>query len=213
MIPVFQTKFGGSDEPEEDQGDCMRACLASIFEIPLVEAPDFAGRIRGGGWFFQLQKWLGERNLAVLMLPSPAKDVPLGYAMAAVESETLKPGDGHMIVVSSGQLAHDPNPNAKRHPDEYDVKEYWAFTVRDSSKAVIAMRVSIKGPGDVTGKDAIGWLAFLDGEDVSNRCIEADDTEGYVLLIPMRDRAYLSSDANVAPPERRDGVVQLEKME
>ena len=130
MKPVYQTKFGGAAVPENQQGDCMRACIASIFEISLEEAPDFAGSIVSGGWFFHLQKWLKGRNLSILMLSAKPVDVPAGYAMAAVLSLTLKnPEDGHMVVVKNGLLVHDPNPaNAGKSQDDYTVTEYWAFT-------------------------------------------------------------------------------------
>ena len=137
MIPVFQTKFGGADAPEDEQGNCMAACLASIFELKLSEIPDFAASgIKSGGWFLHLQRWLTDRNLSLLMLPAKPIDVPAGYAMAAVDSETLpNPKDGHMVVVNNGILAHDPNPNAKRGPDDYNVTEYYAFTVRDPASS------------------------------------------------------------------------------
>jgi len=134
---VMQTKFGGSDAPEAEQGNCMAACLASIFECSLDDVPDFAGSIMSGGWFFKAQKWLAERNLSLLMLPAKPIDVPAGYAMAAVKSPTLpNPDDGHMVVVKGGKLAHDPNPaNADRKVSDYEVTEYWAFTCRDPAKA------------------------------------------------------------------------------
>ena len=137
MTPVYQTKFGGADAPESEQGDCMRACLASIFEIPLEDAPDFVGHIAGGGWFFILQKWLNARNLSLLLLPAKPKDVPMGYAMVAVLSHNLpNPQDGHMVVVHDGLLVHDPNPaNAQRPQDDYTVTELWAFTSVDPSKS------------------------------------------------------------------------------
>ena len=133
MKPVFQTKFGGADAPEAEQGDCMAACLASIFEVELADVPDFAGHINGGGWFFLFQKWLKARNLSLLMLGSDAKDIPAGYCMAAVLSHNLPdPKDGHMVVLKNGLLVHDPNPNnTGRDQGEYTVLEYWAFTCVD----------------------------------------------------------------------------------
>ncbi len=130
MKPIFQTRFGGADSAEEDQGDCMAACLASIFEVGLDEVPDFTGSITSGGWFFHLQTWLKKRNLSLLMLPKDAKDIPMGYAMAAVLSHTLEnPKDGHMIVVRDGRLAHDPNPNnSDKKEEDYTITGYWAFT-------------------------------------------------------------------------------------
>ena len=138
MKPVFQTRFGGADSPEGEQGDCMAACLASIFELRLGEVPDFTGSIVSGGWFFHLQKWLKARNLSILMLPAKPVDIPAGYAMAAVLSHTLaNPEDGHMVVVNNGKLAHDPNPNNNgKHQDDYTITGYWAFTCVDPAQGV-----------------------------------------------------------------------------
>ena len=153
MIPVFQTKFGGEDASEEDQGNCMAACLASIFEVGLDDVPDFTGSIMSGGWYFYLERWLKNRNLSVLMLPGKPQHVPAGYAMACVNSETLPAPIEHMVVVLNGWLAHDPNPNAKRKPDDYDVKEYWAFTVMDASIPFVGLEVQDGGIED----DVCAW--------------------------------------------------------
>jgi hypothetical protein len=136
MRPVYQTKFGGSDAPEEEQGNCMQACLASIFEIPLEDAPEFTGLINSGAWFTHLQAWLKKRNLTLLMLPAKPVDIPHGFAMAGVLSKTLpKPEDGHMIVVQNGLPVHDPNPaNKDVSPEDYTMTEYWVFTCIDPSK-------------------------------------------------------------------------------
>ena len=116
----------------------MAACLASIFEVGLDDVPDFIGEIASGRWYRTLETWLAHRNIAILMVTKPFSDVPAGFAMAGVNSETLKDDrggtDGHMVVVNGGKLCHDPNPKAKREPDDYEVKEYWAFSVLDASK-------------------------------------------------------------------------------
>lgn len=42
MIPVFQDKFG------EEEGNCMAACVASIFEMRLRDVPNF---VKHDDWF------------------------------------------------------------------------------------------------------------------------------------------------------------------
>ena len=137
MEPVFQTKFGGSEAPESEQGNCYAACLASIFEVGLEDVPDFTGTIMGGGWFFVLQKWLKARNLSLLILDVGTKfiDLPAGYSIASVKSHTLaNPDDGHVVVLHNGQLVHDPQPkNAGMSWDEYEVTGYEVFTCVDPS--------------------------------------------------------------------------------
>ena len=114
MKPVFQTKFGGSDAPEAKQGNCMQAAIASLFEIELAEVPDFAGTIVNGKWFLLLERWLKERNLELVTVAVKGTLPPMnGYYLTAVESTTLKKGDGHLVVCQNGQVIHDPNPHAK----------------------------------------------------------------------------------------------------
>lgn len=130
MKPIYQTKFRGSTAPENEQGNCVAACIASIFECELENAPDFTGEIIDGEWFFHLQTWLAERNLSLLLLPAKPIDIPFGYSMLAVKSKTLSE-DGHMIVAKDGLPIHDPNPNSE---EPYEIEGYWIFTVRDPSK-------------------------------------------------------------------------------
>lgn len=132
MKPVFQTKFGGASAPEEEQGDCLVACLTSIFEVGLEDGPDLVGSIIGGGWFYKVQSWLAGRNLSLLLLPGKPCDIPIGYAIAVVNSHTL-PGEGHVVVVLNGKPVHDPNPNTAIPYEQSDITDYWAFTVRDPS--------------------------------------------------------------------------------
>ena len=137
MKPIFQTKFGGSDAPEAEQGDCIRACLASIFEISLAEAPDFAGEINNGKWFLHLERWLAERNLELIILPLAALAAPPLYApyLEGRKSTTLSvPSDGHVVVCVNGTVVHDPNPKAQALGD---TEEFWFFVCRNPARQPI----------------------------------------------------------------------------
>ena len=131
MKPVLQTRFGGSDAPENEQGDCMRAAIASAFEIELAEVPDFAGQINNGSWFLTLERWLANRNLALYVVPASSGH-PMGFHLAATKSTTLaKESDGHVVVIGDGNVVHDPNPRSSRIGER---EEYWAFVCLDPSK-------------------------------------------------------------------------------
>lgn len=41
MNKVMQTKFGFTDGPIEEWGDCVCACVASLLDIPLADVPHF----------------------------------------------------------------------------------------------------------------------------------------------------------------------------
>ena len=131
MKPVFQTKFGGRDSAPEDQGNCIASCLASIFEVGLEDVPDFGGKIVNGEWWDGLQEWLGRRNLSALMVVTEPEEPPRGWTVATVDSETLPKPDLHMVVAMSGRVIHDPNPRAKRRPEDYIIQDHTVFMVID----------------------------------------------------------------------------------
>lgn len=137
MKPVFQTKFGGSDAPESEQGNCIQAAIASLFELKLEQAPDFTGCITNGKWFLIFESWLKERNLELVTAAKEGTIPPTNsYYLQAVKSTTLKEGDGHIVVCKNGQVVHDPNPRATTVGE---FEELWLFvpihlTCIDSSK-------------------------------------------------------------------------------
>ena len=63
MIPVYQTAFGGPDSPTP--GDCFRACVASILELPIDEVPHFCAAEE---WIPPLQAWFRERGWMPLLV-------------------------------------------------------------------------------------------------------------------------------------------------
>ncbi len=133
MIPVFMTKFGGSEAPENEQGNCMAACLASLFEVELDDVPDLEGTIVNGKWFGILEAWLAKRNLELSFYPVKNVVPPVqGYYMLGCKSTMLKnPDDGHMVIAQNGTVVHDPNPNAKTVGEQEDL---WLFTPINISK-------------------------------------------------------------------------------
>ena len=132
MKPVKQTKFGGSCAPEEERGDCTAACLASIFEVRLDEAPYLAVHLAEGTWADAIQGWLKPRGLWMLPLIPESKGYLRGWGMAAVTSANLRPPDGHMVVTLNGIVDHDPG---RTKQESYEVLEYWAFIALNPQQA------------------------------------------------------------------------------
>lgn len=130
MKPVYQTRFGGPNDPEHEQGNCMQAALASIFEVRLDDAPDFTGEIVSGKWFLRLEAWLAVRNLELVIVGQGAHFIPPveGHYIQCLESTTLGPGEGHTVVAENGQVVHDPNPHAKSLGK---LQESWFFASRN----------------------------------------------------------------------------------
>lgn len=139
MIPVYQTKFGGSDDPIEEQGNCFQAALASVLEIPLEEAFDPIRESTEDRWYFDFIKWLEKYNLSIIYIQSsPDKPVPVttyeGYHIAFTKSVSLpNPSDGHCVVMKDGEFVHDPNPRNTRYGEE---EGFLIFVPKDVSKMV-----------------------------------------------------------------------------
>jgi hypothetical protein len=130
VIPVVQSIVGDGQDGRP-MGDCLRACVASIFELRLVDVPHFAAE---PNWFLALQRWLAPLGLvsehASYSEPS-SEPVPAGVAwpsgwwIATVDSENL-PGHTHAVVMrgyyttagsdAMHEVAWDPSPRPRRTP-------------------------------------------------------------------------------------------------
>lgn len=130
MTPVIQ-EFTLDQAEKGIRGDCVRAAVASILDLPLSEVPHFLQLQTDGGpnWWLQLHAWLHHRGLAMYEVyedvdPEPgeyyiaAGPSPRGY-VSSTEYRTL-----HAVVYRDEQLAHDPHPD---NDGICEVFERWAI--------------------------------------------------------------------------------------
>lgn len=125
--------------------DCLRACIASVFELPLDEVPYFGhaeeGTKRAGiEQDSDLREWLAERGLELQHVTNPdavleggakSAGMPWGYCVAGGKSPR---GDwGHSIVYDwrdgTAKLAHDPH--ASRDGFDGAPTYFTCFLVKD----------------------------------------------------------------------------------
>lgn len=121
MKPVKQEILGGDSTMPGVHGDCLRACVCSIFELPIRDVPHFVAE---DDWYGAFQRWIESRGF---MLGSAFirfdEDEPTRltghpsdgiYWIADVLSPRLKREDGtpgnHAIVMCAGEVAWDPHP-------------------------------------------------------------------------------------------------------
>ncbi len=106
MIPVKQ-EF--KHNPPESTGDCFRACLATVLEMPLADVPHFAELFPAPKDFWlQVDGWLRTRGYERFPWASPR--IP----PASVLSPLIVTGDGgrginHACVYYRGELFNDPS--------------------------------------------------------------------------------------------------------
>ena len=107
MKPVDQTIVAIED------GDCTRACLASILELPIDAVPNF---MRFPKWFDVMQGFLRSLDYNCYGTGFPhshkIREYAIkGFVIASVDSRTFKNTTHSVVVNSKGVCVHDPNPN------------------------------------------------------------------------------------------------------
>jgi len=112
---------------EDGRGDCLRASIASILDLPLEEVPNFIEDKTKHPIHESAREWLaarGKRMVCVRFRDAAALDGAYGYGVETVvlmgESHSLSAnGDRkrHAVVgVADGygfRVVHDPDPNGK----------------------------------------------------------------------------------------------------
>ena len=97
-VRVPQTRFG-------QEGNCIQACLASFFGLPIEEAlhPEDENN-----WLAEVQEWCLPRGyLAICIQPKvPLKPAGIHF-MGGISARGL----GHLVVAQDGEMIHDPHPN------------------------------------------------------------------------------------------------------
>lgn len=104
--------------PEIGQmGDCQRAVIASLLEIPIADVPHFLQDAKGdpSDYWDSLQSFLASRGFAYLCVPARSGAAFFGDGVD-VYHEIAGPsprGNGvfHAVVGRNGVIVHDPHPS------------------------------------------------------------------------------------------------------
>lgn len=131
MIPVTQTKMVVKNSKDEMivRGNCLAACVASLFEIPITEVPnvEVLFHIEDNYYYFVLNKWLNsfgyeistDDRFKVYHDKDYLKDnqrrraelrVYLQDEYYLVSGKSAR-GVNHVCVYKKGKLVHDPHPS------------------------------------------------------------------------------------------------------
>jgi hypothetical protein len=106
-----------------EQGDCYRACLASILNMPAREVPNFADAVDEAGWdamFAAVRAWLRERGIGLFRTYCSAgweiekllevfSGANPGVPIILSARSRRNPDDNHAVVVMDGRIIHDPS--------------------------------------------------------------------------------------------------------
>ena len=98
-------------------GDCFRACVASLLELPAEDVPHFCETGMEGA-VERCDAWLNERGLALFAIPFTADSPELVMRTVAHNNDgiyylltgTSRSGCNHSVVCLGDSIAHDPSP-------------------------------------------------------------------------------------------------------
>lgn len=117
MIPVYQKIE--HDPGNGAWGDCHRAALASVLELPLESVPHF-NEGAPADWRVAERAWLAKRDLEPMLfavagdleraLHQAAAIVPAGFYLLSGTSSV--DGLNHTVVARGDRVVHDPDPDA-----------------------------------------------------------------------------------------------------
>lgn len=111
MIPVDQQFL--HDPANGQEGDCFRACIASILELPIEDVPHFA-QLTGGrseDFWNMAYDWLEDRGYGYVhstMLNGPIFSKGSYHLLSGPSPRGI---GWHCVVALCGKIVHDPHPS------------------------------------------------------------------------------------------------------
>ena len=114
MKPVMQSIL--LDDKGPIKGDCFRACVASIMELPIDALPNFCSL--PPDWWERFGQWLRERGWACVEVQLPAT-FAVPFDTWVIFSGKGPRGVMHSVVGElkygspSATLVHDPHPSGE----------------------------------------------------------------------------------------------------
>ncbi len=115
MTPIYQQI---KHDPDNNQfGDCMKACIASLLDLPYWEVPHFYESGTDEGFDKSLREFLSSQGLGLLdvgyvnWLEDEIPRFLLGQRniFHLLSGETER-GTYHSVVACDGHMIHDPHP-------------------------------------------------------------------------------------------------------
>ncbi len=98
---VYQTKFGAKE------GNCLNACLASLFSLPIGKTPDFSKM--KGTWISGFLRFLKSLGYQYVGTGTPEEvSEECGYTIVCGTSPR---GLLHSVIYKDGKPFHDPHPD------------------------------------------------------------------------------------------------------
>ena len=97
----------------DENGDCERAAIASLFRLPIEDVPHFCSRANEHRHAELLEEWLQPFGLTRLSFRYDRDIARLlrGVAHLLSGPSPRFPNEYHCVVAHSGEIIHDPHPD------------------------------------------------------------------------------------------------------
>lgn len=109
-------------------GDCFRACIASILEVPIDAVPHFV--LLGSRWSKVMNGYLEALSKDIEWVKGTPPDGV--WAIATVKSPRFLDGQRellHSVIWRDGKVVHDPHPSrASMNATTDDITDYYMLT-------------------------------------------------------------------------------------
>lgn len=121
-----------------EKGDCFRACVASIFELPIGSVPNFM--MDGKEKFsHHLESWCNRLGLKAIDITTDDLSVINECYVIAGGASPRNKNFNHAVVWLNGKIIHDPHPS--NDGINGDPKMFTVFIIKDASKYLNKKRV------------------------------------------------------------------------
>ena len=131
--------------PPASYGDCLRACVATVMDLPSEQVPHFADAgASADDALSHARRWLGERGLTVACFAFPGSEslsdvlefmdrmnptVTWLLFGSTTHPDVREPASDHVNVCQGGRVVHDPAwiPTSIKSPTSGGVWQIWVI--------------------------------------------------------------------------------------
>lgn len=133
--------------PPSSYGDCLRACIATIMDLPAEDVPHFADKgASAAEALAHARQWLGEQGLTIATFALPGSE-PLSDVLewmghmnptvtwllfgSTTHPDVLEAASLHVNVCQGGKVVHDPAwvPTSIKSPYREGGESVWQIWV------------------------------------------------------------------------------------
>jgi len=151
---------------QREDDDCMRACLATYFGVPIEDVPV----LRDGVWMKQVRDWVRPRGLGYVTVQMPSQAVfkeAFSDGLVICGGPGVRSGVPHAVIYLDGKLWHDPHASGTgiqgvEHVDFFYSLAPRSDSTRDTQQAALYGLIDAYNKLPAASKDCAGGYECFD---------------------------------------------------